>query len=208
MSGKRIVVLASGEGTNFQAIIDAVEAGSVSAEISALISDKKDCGALSRARRHGIKAISFPRTDSNRDSYFRELAKMIRAENPDIVVTAGFMKILPAWLVQEFPLRIINTHPSLLPCFGGPGFYGHRVHEKVIESGARVSGCSVHFVIPEVDAGPVITQRVVEVMDDDTPDTLSDRIKEVEHEALVDAINTVLDGRFEVVGKRVRLQSH
>lgn len=204
MNGKRIVVLASGEGTNFQAIIDAVSAGKIDAEIVALISDKKNCGAMRRAGENGIRAVSFPKTEENRRTYFEELASLIRSERPDLIVGAGFMKILPDWLVEEYTMMIINTHPALLPCFGGPGYYGRRVHEKVIESGARISGCSVHFVTPDVDAGPIIVQKAVEVMDDDTPETLSERIKGVEHPALIEAINTVLEGNFEISGKRVR----
>lgn len=204
MSEKRIVVLASGEGTNFQALMEAISNGIVDARIVALVSDRKNCGALKRARDNGIKAISFPRTESNRDNYFMDLDRIIGELNPDLIVTAGFMKILPGWLVENYLLKIINTHPSLLPCFGGPGFYGHRVHEKVIDSGARISGCSVHFVIPDVDAGPIILQKAVEVMDDDTPDSLSERIKAVEHGALVEATKLVLGGKFEVSGKRVR----
>lgn len=207
MSGNRIVVLASGEGTNFQALVDGVETGKLNAEIVGLISDRKGAGSLKRARKSGIKAISFPRTESNREVYFRELGKVIDGLEPDLIVTAGFMKILPTWLVQKYPNRIINTHPALLPCFGGPGFYGHRVHEKVIESGARVSGCTVHFVIPDVDAGPIILQSTVEVLDDDTPETLSERVKSVEHELLVKAASIVLSGEIEISGKRVRRKS-
>lgn len=204
MGKKRIVVLASGEGTNFQALIDGVKTGSLNAEIVGLVSDKKGSGALRRARENGIKAVSFPRTEKNRENYFRELGGIVQELNPDLIVTAGFMKILPTWLVQKYPLKIINTHPALLPCFGGPGFYGHHVHEKVIESGARISGCTVHFVIPDVDAGPIIIQSPVEVMDDDTPDSLSERIKVVEHDLIVQAAEIVLTGDIEISGKRVR----
>ncbi len=204
MSGKRIVVLASGEGTNFQALADAVKKGDLDAEIVGLISDRKGAGALKRARASGVKAISFPRTEENRENYFRELGSAILDLEPDLIVTAGFMKILPTWLVEKFRFRIINTHPSLLPCFGGPGFYGHRVHEKVLESGARISGCTVHFVTPDVDAGPIILQAPVEVMDDDTPDSLSERVKSVEHGLLVQAAGIVLTGNIDISGKRVR----
>ena len=136
MAGKRVVVLASGEGTNFQALIDGVESGKIDGTIVALVSDRKKCGALDRARRNSIKAISLPRTESNRENYFHELFGTINDLQPDLIVLAGFMKIFPDWFVAKFPLKMINTHPSLLPCFGGPGFYGHHVHEKVIESGA------------------------------------------------------------------------
>ncbi len=204
MSGKRIVVLASGEGTNFQALVDAVVKGELDAEIVGLISDRKGAGALKRARASGIKAISFPRTEENRENYFRELGSKIQELDPDLIVTAGFMKILPTWLVQKYLYRIINTHPALLPCFGGPGFYGHRVHEKVLESGARVSGCTVHFVTPDVDAGPIILQAPVDVLDDDTPESLSERVKSVEHDLLVRGAGIVLEGNIDISGKRVR----
>lgn len=204
MSEKRIVVLASGEGTNFQALADAVAKGELDAEIVGLISDRKGAGALKRARDHGIKAISFPRTEENRETYFRELGTKIENLNPDLIVTAGFMKILPTWLVEKYLYKIINTHPALLPCFGGPGFYGHRVHEKVLESGARVSGCTVHFVTPDVDAGPIILQAPVEVLDNDTPESLSERVKLIEHDVLVRAAGIVLKGDIEISGKRVR----
>lgn len=205
MDGRRIVVLASGEGTNFQALIDAVAGGTIRGKLEALVSDRKNCGALDRARLNGIRAISFPRTDSNREDYFNELFTIIEALEPDVIVMAGFMKILPDWFVMKFPIKIINTHPSLLPCFGGPGFYGHHVHEKVIESGAKISGCTAHFVVPDVDAGPIILQRAVEVGDEDTPATLAEKVKEVEHEALVEAVNIVLEGKFRISGKRVML---
>lgn len=203
MAGKRIVVLASGAGTNFQAIIDAVGAGKINGTIEALISDRKSCGALERARKNTIKAISLPRTDNNRESYFQELFAVVNDLHPDIIVMAGFMKILPDWFVTRFPMKIINTHPSLLPCFGGEGFYGHHVHEKVIESGAKISGCTAHFVIPDVDAGPIILQRTVPVEDTDTPDTLSEKVKEVEHVVLVEALSIILEGKFRISGKRV-----
>ncbi len=203
MAGKRIVVLASGEGTNFQALIEAVASGKIKGKMEGLVSDRKKCGALERARNNGIKAISVPRTDANRENYFEELYSIINDLNPDIIVLAGFMKILPDWFVTKFSMKIVNTHPSLLPCFGGEGFYGHHVHEKVIESGAKISGCTAHFVVPDVDAGPIILQRSVTVEDDDTPDTLAEKVKKVEHAALVEAVSIVLEGKFRISGKRV-----
>lgn len=198
------MVLASGEGTNFQALLDAVNDGTLVADIVALVSDRKNCGAIRRAEEQGIVVVSFPRTEENRDAYFSQLEGKIGSFNPDLIVTAGFMKILPTWIVEKYSMKIINTHPSLLPCFGGAGFYGRRVHEKVLESGAKISGCTVHFVTPDVDAGPIILQRSVEVLDEDTPETLSERIKSVEHQLLVEATDLVLSGKYEISGKRVR----
>ncbi len=200
---KNIVVLASGNGSNLQAIIDAVESGTLEANIAAVISDRKDSGALERANRHGIPAIVMLRSQNNRDTYFILLHDRLRKINPDLIVLAGFMKIMPAWLVEKFPMRIINLHPSLLPCFGGPGFYGHRVHEKVIESGAKITGCTVHFVTPDVDSGPIVFQKAMEVHDDDDAASLAERLSPLEHSLIVDAVNFILSGEFEVVGNRV-----
>lgn len=204
MGRKRIVVLASGEGTNFQALIDAIDMGRLNAEITGLISDRKSSGALGRARSNGITGVCLPRTEDNRERYFEEIDQALQKMKPDLIVTAGFMKIMPSWLVNKYLYRIINTHPSLLPCFGGTGFYGHRVHEKVLESGARITGCTVHFVTPDVDAGPIILQATVEVKDNDTPETLSERVKSAEHDLLIRATEIVLNDDIEISGKRVR----
>lgn len=199
---KKLVVLVSGNGTNLQAIIDAVESGKIDASVSAVIADR-DCYALKRAEKHRIRGVLMKRTPENREHYFEDLLKAMEAEEPDLVVYAGFMKILPPFIVERFPLKMINIHPALLPCFGGKGFYGRHVHEAVLESGARISGCSVHFVTEEVDGGPIIVQKAVEVSDEDTPDSLANKIHVIEHEALVEAVRKIISGKYEIRGKRV-----
>ncbi len=204
---KRLAVLASGNGTNLQAIIDAIESGRLNAGIAVVISDKRDAYALKRAEKHGIKAICMSRTAENRETYFHDIIEILNSNAPDLIVLAGFMKILPDSFIERFENRIINIHPSLLPCFGGKGFYGNRVHKAVIGSGARVTGCTVHFASTEIDGGPIIEQRTLEVRDNDTPETLAERIHPVEHEALVDAIGLILSGKYSISGKRVARQS-
>lgn len=200
---KRLAVLVSGNGTNLQAIMDAVESGRIVAAISAVISDRKDAYAITRARNHGIPVHVRIRTKENRDTYFQGLMDALEEASPDIVVLAGFMKILPDSFVDTFRNRMINVHPSLLPCFGGKGMYGSRVHEAVIESGSRFTGCTVHFVSSEVDGGPIIEQRIMEVKDDDTSETLAARLHPLEHEAMISAISLLLSGKYRIAGKRV-----
>lgn len=200
---RRIAVLASGNGTNLQAIIDAIESGRLNANISLVLSDKKDAYAITRAREHGIDCRVLVRNAENRETYFRELMSTVEKSSPDIIVLAGFMKILPDFFIKNYENRIINIHPSLLPCFGGKGLYGMKVHQAVLNSGARITGCTVHFASPEVDGGPIIEQRTLAVLDDDTPETLAERIHTVEHGALVDAIALILSGKYLIEGKRV-----
>lgn len=204
---KKIVVLASGKGTNLQAIIDAVEEGTLNARIEAVISDKKDAYALERAKKHGIEALSIVRTKENREEYFEILLNHLREIDPDVIVLAGFLKILPPFIISEYAGKMINTHPALLPCFGGKGFYGNIVHKAVLDSGARFSGCSVHFVTEDIDGGPIIVQKMCEVKDNDTPDSLSERVLKLEHKALVEAIKIVLEGNYRVEGKRVKMMA-
>ena len=199
---KTLVVLASGHGTTLQAIIDAIATGKIEAQISSVISDHADSGAIQRARKHGIESEILEMA-GDREAFFTSLGSMISGHNPDLIVLAGFMRIIPARIVDSLAVPIINLHPSLLPCFGGKGMYGTRVHEAVINSGARYTGCTVHFVTPAVDAGPIKVQKVLEVRDDDTPESLAERQRPLEHEAVVEAIGLVLSERYEVSGNRV-----
>ncbi len=197
-----LTVLASGNGTTLQAIIDACESGKISARVELVISDHRNSGAITRAIRHGIKHEVLEYAIKKQD-YFRELISLVRSSSPNLVILAGFMKIIPGWAVLDITAPIINLHPSLLPCFGGKSMYGIHVHESVISSGAKYSGCTVHIVTPEVDSGPIILQKVLEVRDDDTPATLQDRLKPLEHQAMVEAINIILSGKYVVKGNRV-----
>ncbi|MEM0156136.1 MAG: phosphoribosylglycinamide formyltransferase [Thermoplasmataceae archaeon] len=197
-----IVVLASGNGSNFQAISDAIKSGEVDAKIVLLISDRRDAYVLQRATAEGIPSKTFHHDRSNPELFFRKIRQEIESANPDLIVLAGFNRILPYWVIDGY--RAINLHPALLPLFGGKGFYGMKVHEAVIKSGARFSGCTVHFVTEEVDGGPIIVQRMVDVLDDDTPESLAERIHREEHIAIISAMKIVLSGKYRIDGKRVR----
>lgn len=195
-------MLASGHGTNLQALIDSSQSKILKGKVTLVISDHGDSGAVERSRRHGIPVhiIGF-KGDLN--AFFSRIALSIKSASPDLVVLAGFMRIIPGEVVRELGVPIINVHPSLLPCFGGKGMYGSHVHRSVIESGTKYSGCTVHFVTPEVDSGPIIVQKVIQISDDDTPDTLAEKIHPLEHEALIEAVNIVLSGDYKIKGKRV-----
>ncbi len=193
-----IVVLASGNGTTFQAIIDAITAGKINANISHVICDR-DAPVTGRAERSGISYSVISRGQGFQSRLLME----IEGKNPDLIVLAGFLSIIGNKIVKRFPMKIINLHPALLPCFGGPGFYGDRVHRAVLESGAKYSGCTVHFVTEDVDAGPIILQRIVEISDHEDVESLEEKIHATEHSAIVDAINIVLNGNFTINGKRV-----
>ncbi len=194
-----IVVIASGNGSNFQAVVDAIDSGIINARIVKLISDNERANVLNRARSAGIDII----TINNKDDFYSILNGILMSINPDLIILDGFMRIMPEYIVNEFQYKIINIHPSLLPAFGGRGFYGMRVHRSVIKSGARFSGCTIHFVTNEVDGGPIIEQRVVEVNDDDDEYTLSEKIHNEEHRALVTSINLLISKKYKISGKRV-----
>jgi phosphoribosylglycinamide formyltransferase-1 len=196
-----IVVLASGNGSNFQAVIDAINSGVISnARISKLICNNKRGYVLQRARENGIESVLI---NTKTGDYSALVFTILNAENPDLILLDGYMKILPDSIIDAFPFKMINLHPSLLPAFGGKGYYGSKVHEAVINSGARFSGCTVHFATKDVDSGPIIDQRVVEVSDYETPETLEEKIHDEEHKSLVYSINLVMGGRYSVRGKRV-----
>ena len=193
-SKKKIVVLVSGSGTNLQAIIDAVKNSRLThVEIAAVISNKKNAFALERAKNADIEAMFInPKQFTNNIDYDKKLIEMIGNYKADLIVLAGYMKILTENFVNAFPNKIINIHPALLPDFGGKGMYGKNVHEAVLKSGVKESGCTVHFVTTEVDAGPIVLQKKVPVIPRDTVDSLSKRILVEEHTLLVEAIEKVL----------------
>ncbi|MBI3591446.1 MAG: phosphoribosylglycinamide formyltransferase [Candidatus Melainabacteria bacterium] len=187
---KKIAVLVSGTGTNLQAIIDAIKSGSLNnTEISIVISNKKDAYALKRAEAEGIKNVFVnPKDFSNNLDFDKKLIEIINNYGVDLVVLAGYTKILTKVFVDSFPNKIINIHPALLPDFGGKGMYGSKVHEAVLKSGIKESGCTVHFVTNEVDNGPIIFQTKVPILEGDTVDSLSKRILKEEHKSLVEGI--------------------
>lgn len=199
----RIVVFASGEGTNFQAIIDSVKFGHLKAEIISLFTNRRGCRSVQRAVENGITTEILDWRWEMEHAYSGLLDALKRA-SPDLIVLAGFMRILPPAVIELYPMKIINTHPSLLPCFGGHDQFGDNVHRSVIESGARFTGCTVHFVTNDIDKGPIILQSVVPVSDEDSVESLSSKVKNVEHETLVRAISIILSGNYSIAGNRVK----
>lgn len=197
----RMVVLVSGGGTNLQAIIDRIQNGSISnAEIVSVISNKKDAYALKRAKNCGIDACSVsPKDYETREGFHQELLRIIDGYQPDLIVLAGFLVILPKQLVEHYPNKIINIHPSLIPSFCGDGYYGLRVHEAVLKRGAKVTGATVHFVDEGTDSGPILLQKAVSVLAEDTPETLQKRVmEEAEWVILPQAIDAIANGRVEI----------
>ena len=200
MNKPRIGVLVSGRGSNLQAVIDNIGNGSLSAEIAVVISDQPEAYALERARKHSIAAvhISAKGYKGKREEYDQLLVQELRRHNVDLVILAGFMRIITKVLVQAYPNRIMNIHPALLPAF--PGLH---VQKAAIEHGVKFSGCTVHFVDEGMDTGPIIIQAVVPVLDNDTEDTLSARILKQEHKIFSRAIQLFAEGKLRVSGRRV-----
>lgn len=201
----RIAVLLSGEGTSLENLCERIDEGSVPARVVAVLSSKPEAGGLARARRRGIPALVVPRKAFGDVRTFNDAvhAELGRFEI-DLVACLGFLS--PFELRGRFEGRAINTHPALIPAFCGKGFYGHRVHEAVIASGAKVSGATVHFVDEEYDHGPIILQEAVPVLDDDTPDALALRVQAVERRLVPEAIRLFAAGRLAIEGRRVRIR--
>lgn len=202
---KNIVVLVSGGGTNLQALIDAQNRNELgNGKITCVIASKADAYALERARNNGIKCRTLIRKDyPDISSYSEAMRDMLLEEKADLVVYAGFMTILNEKVCDEFPNKMINVHPALIPSFCGKGFYGLHVHEAALEKGVKVSGATVHFVTAECDAGPIILQKAVEVMENDTPETLQKRIMEqAEWKILPKAVQLFCDDKITVINGR------
>jgi len=195
----KLAVLASGGGTNFQAILDAVEAGTLDAEIGLIASNRQDAGALDRGRVAGVRAEWIPPGDDFDD----RLHQLLEEVGPDLIVLAGYLKLIAERTVRHWGGRIVNVHPALLPAFGGKGMYGLRVHEAVLESGARVTGVTVHIVDEEYDRGPIVTQLAVPVLDGDTPESIQKRVLKREHEIYPRVIQWFAEGRIEIREGRV-----
>ena len=197
----RIAVMVSGGGTNLQAIIDAISSGKITdTEIGVVISNNADAYALERARNAGIPAVCVSRKEiPDRAEYNRALIKAVDDANVDLVVLAGFLVVIPEEMIQKYRNRIINIHPSLIPSFCGTGYYGLKVHEGALSRGVKVSGATVHFVDEGTDTGPIILQKAVEVLDDDTPEVLQRRIMEqAEWILLPQAIDLLAHGKIRV----------
>jgi len=196
---KRIGVLLSGRGSNFEALADSVAAGRIpNAEIAIVISNKPDARGLERAKARGIAARLIPSKGLEREAYDRQVAAVLQEYKVDLICLAGYMRLLSPYFVAAFPQRILNIHPSLLPSF--PGLESQK---QALDYGVKVAGCSVHFVDENLDAGPIIVQAVVPVQDADDEHTLSERILKEEHRIYTEAVKTILEGKFRIVGRRV-----
>lgn len=204
----RVGVLASGEGTNLQAIMDSCAAGTIDAEVVAVVSDVR-CGALERAARCGVPPVWINRRNKQRfptrEAFDEAVLACLRKHEVELVCLAGYLRIMTAKLVDAYAGRMMNIHPALLPSFGGKDMWGHNVHQAVLDAGCKVSGVTVHFVELETDAGPIILQRCVPVEEGDTPETLAARILPHEHEVYAQAIQLFAEGRLKIEGRRVRV---
>lgn len=192
-------ILLSGRGSNFEAIAHSVAAGKIpDARIAVVISNKPEAGGLATAKRLGLTALAIPSKGVSREDHDRAVVAALKEHKVDLVCLAGYMRLLSPWFVQQFPRRILNIHPSLLPAF--PGL---EAQEQAFAYGVKVSGCTVHFVDEELDHGAIILQKSVPVLDTDDEHTLAARILEQEHVAYPKAIRIVLEGKYEVVGRRL-----
>ncbi len=200
----RLGVLVSGSGTILQSFIDAAARNELGAEIAVVISDRPESYALERAGQNGIPAVLINNRDySDRESFERRMIDELDAYGVELVFMAGFLRVLTPFFVEHYDGRLINAHPALLPAFGGVGFYGSRVHKAVLKAGVKFSGCTAHFVTAETDAGPIIAQSIVEVMDDDTPESLGARVLKAEHALYPKVVNLFAEGRLKREMNRV-----
>jgi phosphoribosylglycinamide formyltransferase 1 len=199
---KALGILLSGRGSNFVAIADSIEAGRIpDVRIAVVISNRADAPGIATAHQRRLNALVIPSKGKSREEHDREVVAALKQHNVDLICLAGYMRLLSPWFVQQFPQRILNIHPSLLPAF--PGL---EAQEQAFAYGVKVSGCTVHFVDEELDHGAIIVQKAVSVLDGDDERTLAARILEQEHIAYTEAINIVLRGNFEISGRRLRRQ--
>jgi phosphoribosylglycinamide formyltransferase-1 len=195
---KNLGILLSGRGSNFEAIADNVASGTLDAKIAVVVSNRTDAAGIESARRRGLSALVIPSKGKAREEHDREVVAALRDHQVDLVCLAGYMRLLSPWFVQQFPKRILNIHPSLLPAF--PGLDAQK---QAFDYGVKVSGCTVHFVDENLDHGAIIVQKVVPVLDSDDDHTLATRILEQEHIAYSEAIRIALGGNYRIEGRRV-----
>ncbi len=199
---KKLGILLSGRGSNFEAIAESVAAGRIQAEVAVVISNRPEAPGIESAQRRGLDVRVIPSKGKAREQHDIEVVTALREKKVDLVCLAGYMRLLSPWFVQQFPNRILNIHPSLLPAF--PGL---EAQKQAFEYGVKVSGCTVHFVDEHLDHGAIILQKTVPVLDGDDEHTLAARILEQEHIAYTEAINIVLDGNYEIAGRRLVITS-
>ncbi|MBY0525043.1 MAG: phosphoribosylglycinamide formyltransferase [Gemmataceae bacterium] len=204
MAGVRIAVLLSGSGTTLQNFIDRIADGRLAARIVLVIGSRPDAFGLERARKVGLPSVVVERKKcAGVEDFSQQIFDHIRKSQADLVCMAGFLQLLP--IPPDFAGKVMNIHPALIPAFSGKGFYGHHVHEAALTAGVKLAGCTVHFADNQYDHGPIISQRTVPVLDDDTPDTLAARVFEQECEAYPEAIQRFAEGRLRIEGRRVRI---
>lgn len=200
---KNLGILLSGRGSNFEAIANSIDAGRIpGARIAIVVSNRAEAPGVEKARQRGLETRVIPSKGKQREEHDREVAAALQEKQVDLVCMAGYMRLLSAWFCQQFPLKILNIHPSLLPAF--PGL---EAQKQALEHGVKVSGCTVHFVDEHLDHGPILVQKAVPVLEGDDEHTLAARILEWEHLAYTEAINIVLEGNYEIVGRQVVLKS-
>jgi len=195
---KNVAILLSGRGSNFLALSDAIIAAKIPARIALVISNRPEAPGLQHALERGYKAICIPSRGVEREAFDRIVVRELQGENVDFICLAGFMRLLSSWFIAQYPNRILNIHPSLLPAF--PGVHSQK---QALDYGAKVTGCTVHFVDEELDHGPIIVQYPVPVLEGDTEETLSARILVHEHEIYQEALKIVCEGRFRIEGRRL-----
>jgi phosphoribosylglycinamide formyltransferase 1 len=195
---KNLGILLSGRGSNFEAIADHIESRQLDATIAAVISNRADAGGIELARRRGLTALVIPSKGKLREQHDREVVAALRQHQVELICLAGYMRLLSPWFVQQFPNRILNIHPSLLPAF--PGLDAQK---QAVDYGVKISGCTVHFVDENLDHGAIIVQKEVPVLDSDDDQALAARILEQEHKAYSEAIRIVLQGKYHIAGRRV-----
>lgn len=207
MAHLRLGVLASGRGSNFEAILNNIKNGKLDASIHVVISNKESAGVLEIARSHGIPAVHISKKQfPEQENFDRQVLSNLIKYQVNFVVLAGYLKMLSPFIVQNFKNRILNIHPALLPSFGGKGMYGHHVHQAVLDYGCKVTGVTVHLVDEEYDTGTPILQRCLPVHDDDTADTLAERVLKIEHQIYTEALQLFAGDRIEILGRRVKIK--
>ena len=202
-----IAVFASGRGSNFQAILKAIDDGRLPARVTLLVSNNSNAGALELARSQNIPAIHLSQKQySSEGAYEEHLSELLTRHGVELIALAGYMKRVPSKVIERYRNRVLNIHPALLPAFGGTGMYGIHVQEAVLASGVKVTGATVHIVDEEYDKGPIVMQKAVEVLNDDTPETLAARVLPVEHEIYPEALAAFARNQVHIEGRRVWIQ--
>ncbi|NLL29822.1 MAG: phosphoribosylglycinamide formyltransferase [Clostridiales bacterium] len=205
MSQTKIGVLISGGGTNLQSLIDIIKKGYIKGSIKLIISNKEDAYGLERGREADIESIFINPALYNREDYDKKLIEEFKKRDVDLIVLAGYLRILSKDFVTEYREKIINIHPSLIPSFCGKNYYGQRVHRAVLEYGCKITGATVHFVDENADTGPIILQEPVRVYDDDTIESLQKRVLEAEHKIFPEAVRLYCDGKLKIEGRQVKI---